>query len=145
MARGGSPPPLSLMSKTWADVATAAQRKSISSPLVEGPVLNKLKANTSEFLRLDRDTVSRVSLRFQTLLYGKFFGKSPPFEQVKEILSSKWNEIGIFQISDLPNGYLLIQCGTLEAMQRLLFEGPWAVNGIVLQLAPWQRILNLRL
>lgn len=85
-------------------MAATAQRKPLLSPLVDGPVLNKLKASTSEFLRLDRDTVSRARIRFQTSLYGKFFGKSPPFEQVKEILSFKRNELGVFQISDLPNG-----------------------------------------
>lgn len=119
-------------------VAAAAQRKPSSSLLVEDPVLNKPKANTFKFVRLDRDTVSTARLHFQTSLYRKFFGKSPPFEQVKEILSSKWNELGSFQISDLPNGYLLIQCETMEAMQRLLFDDPWAMNGIVLKLAPWQ-------
>lgn len=45
---------------------------------------------------------------------------------------------GSFQISDLPNGYLLIRCSTHEAMQKLLFDGSWAVNGIVLQLVPWK-------
>lgn len=138
MASGGQSLPPYSSSKTWADVAAAAQQKPLMSPLVDGPMLNRLKANTSEFLKLDRDTVSRARIRFQTALYGKFFGKSPPFEQVKEILSSKWNELGNFQISDLPNGYLLIRCGTEEVMKRMLFEGPWAVNGIVLQLTPWQ-------
>lgn len=138
MASGGHPPSPSLLSKTWADVAAAAQRKPSSSPLVEGPVLNKLKANSTEFIRLDRDTVARARLRFQTALYGKFFRKSPPFEQVKEILSAKWNELGVFHISDLPNGYLLIRCENQEAMDRLMFDGPWAVNGIILQLSPWQ-------
>lgn len=105
MASGGQPPSPSLLSKTWADVAAAAQRKP-SSPLVEGPVLRKLKSNTSKFIRVDHDTLSRVRMRFQMALYGKFFGKSPSFEQVKVILSEKWADIGIFHISDLPNGYL---------------------------------------
>lgn len=120
------------------DVAAPSQGKANVSPLADGPVLNKLKANTSDFVRLDQDTISRARMRFQIALYGKFFGKPPPFEQVKEILSAKWNNLGLFQISNLPNGYLLIQCSTHEAMQKLLFEGPWAVNGIMLQLVPWK-------
>lgn len=43
-----------------------------------------------------------------------------------------------FHISDLQNGYLLIHCETNFAMQTLLFEGPWIVNGSILQLAPWK-------
>lgn len=138
MASGGQPPFSTNRRKSWADVAAGAQRKPVASPLVDGPVLSKLKANTTEFLRMDHDTVSRAHQRFQTSLYGMFFGKSPPFEQVKQILSAKWDDIGAFQLSDLPNGYLLIRCENQETMQRLMFEGPWAVNGIILQLAPWQ-------
>lgn len=124
MASGGDPPPPFPMGKTWADIAATALKRSASSPLVEGPVLNKLKASTSEFIRMDRDTMSRASLRFQNSLYGKFFGKAPPFEQVKEILSSKWKDLGAVQISDLPNGYLLIRCENQDSMKRLMFEGP---------------------
>ncbi|XP_039113739.1 uncharacterized protein LOC120249304 [Dioscorea cayenensis subsp. rotundata] len=138
MASGGDPPPSSFQKKTWADVAATAQKGSAMSPLVDGPVRSKLKAGTSEFIRLDRDAVSRASLRFQTSLYGKFFGKAPPFDQIKEILSSKWSDLGAVQISDLPNGYLLIRCENQDTMHLLMFEGPWAVNGIVLQLASWQ-------
>lgn len=69
---------------------------------------------------------------------GSFFGKPPPFDQVKLILQSKWSNIGVIHISDLPNSYLLLHCKMHEAMQKLLIDGPWAVNGIILQLAPWQ-------
>lgn len=138
MASGGQPLPPVPLPKSWAAVAASSQVKANVSLLTDGPVLNKLKANTTDFIRLDHDTISRAHMRFQTALYGKFFGKSPPFEQVKEILTAKWNDLGSFQISDLPNGYLLIRCSTHEAMQKLLFEGPWAVNGTVLQLVPWK-------
>lgn len=54
------------------------------------------------------------------------------------ILQAKWSEIGVIYISNLPNDYLLIRCETHEAMQKLLFDGAWAVNGVILQLASWQ-------
>lgn len=87
---------------------------------------------------MDNEALYRARLHFQTSLYGKFFGKPPPFDQVKEILQSKWSDLGVFHISDLPNGYLFIRCETLDAMQRLLFDAPWAMNDIILQLVPWQ-------
>lgn len=71
-------------------------------------------------------------------LYGKLFGKSPPFETVKSILMGLWKPYGVFHLSDMPNAYLLIRCETETTKQQLLFGGPWTVNGLTLQLVPWQ-------
>lgn len=86
----------------------------------------------TSFVHLDEDSINRGGMKFQFALYGKFFGKSPPFEKVKSLLLTKWSEFGETFISDVPNGFLLIQCSTEKAMQRLLLEGPWFVNGIIL-------------
>lgn len=45
---------------------------------------------------------------------------------------------GDFHINDLVNGYLLIECPNEDAAENVLFEGPWMVSGLVLQLTPWQ-------
>ncbi|XP_039136996.1 uncharacterized protein LOC120274516 [Dioscorea cayenensis subsp. rotundata] len=137
MASGG---PNSSSPPSWAEIVAAVKNRpnQTPSPLVEGPVLRKLKASTSEFIRLDGDAMARARLRIQHSLLGKFFGKPPPFDQVKSILQSKWNDIGEISISDLPNGYLLFRCESFEISQKILFDGPWAVNGAILQLAPWK-------
>lgn len=72
---------------------------------------------------MDDEALSRARMRFQNSLYGKIFGKSPPFNQLKRVLQAKRSEVGNFHISDFPNGYLLIQCETNKAMQTLLFDG----------------------
>ncbi|XP_039136678.1 uncharacterized protein LOC120273995 [Dioscorea cayenensis subsp. rotundata] len=137
MASGG--PPSTPSPSSWAEIAAAIKnRPSNPSPLVEGPVLRKLKASTSEFIHFDSDSVARAHLRFQHSLIGKFFGKPPIFEQIKTVLLTRWQEFGEISISDLPNGYLLFRCESHEVSQKLLFEGPWGVNGVVLQLAPWK-------
>lgn len=109
-----------------------AKKRTLPSPLVPGPVLSKLKANTSEFIHIDGDSMARARLRFQHSLLGKFFGKPLLFEHVKTVLHNRWSEFGEVSISDLPNGYLLFRCASHDIMQKLLFEGPWAVNGVVL-------------
>ncbi|XP_039133799.1 uncharacterized protein LOC120270802 [Dioscorea cayenensis subsp. rotundata] len=76
-------------------------------------------------------------------MYGKLFGKSPPFEQIKMSLLAKWNSIGEIYISDLPNGFLLVRYPTEKAMQQLLLDGPWSVNEIILQLSPWKPFFEL--
>lgn len=77
-------------------------------------------------------------MKFKHALYGKLFGKLPSFDQVKSMLLTRWSEFGEIFISDLPNGFLLIRCSTKKAMQHLLIDGPWSVNGIILQLSPWK-------
>lgn len=69
---------------------------------------------------------------------GKFFGKPPPFDQVKASLMVKWAEIGEVLILNLPNEFLLIWCATQDVVQHLLLDGPWSINGIILQLSPSQ-------
>lgn len=122
---------------SWAEIAAASKGKVAPSPLVEGPMLSKLKETTSDFVFMDLEAKNRAKMQFQHSLYGKFFGKAPPFDIVKANLLARWEEFGEIFISDLPNGYLLIRCAAHKAMQRILFEGPWTVNGVTLQMAPW--------
>ncbi|XP_039123512.1 uncharacterized protein LOC120260138 [Dioscorea cayenensis subsp. rotundata] len=141
MASGGqAPTAISQCAPTpsWAQIASKHTSTQDLSPLHNPSVLNKLKETTSDFIKLDADTLSRARLRFQHSLFGKFFGKPPSFEQVKLFLLKKWENFGEFLISDLPNGFLLIRCSSQTAMQHLLSDGPWTINGIILQLSPWK-------
>lgn len=71
-------------------------------------------------------------------MYDKLFRKSPSFEIIKNILLGLWKAYGPIHISDMPNRYLLIRCASKDSKQQILFGGPWTVNGIALQLVPWQ-------
>lgn len=117
---------------SWAEIVVAAKKRTVHSPLVAGPVLSKLKACTSEFIHIDGDSMTRARICFQYSILGKFFGKPPLFEHVKTVLLTRWSEFGEISISDLPKGYLLFKYASHDVMQRLLFEGPWAVNGVIL-------------
>lgn len=77
-------------------------------------------------------------MKFQNSLFRKVFGKSPPFDQVKASLFAKWGDYGEMMISDLPNGFLLIRYPSHDVLKKLLTDGPWSLNGIILQLSPWQ-------
>lgn len=141
MASGDRPPAPSshpLHRKSWAQIASSINQHTDNSPLHNATILNKLKESTTDFIRLDRDLLNRAHLKFQHALYGKLFGKSPPFEQVKADLLAKWSMFGEILISDLPNGFLLIRCPSQQVMEKLLLDGPWTVNGIILQISPWK-------
>lgn len=47
-------------------------------------------------------------------------------------------EVGDLQILNLPDGFLLIRCASHNVMQHFLIDGPWSINGLTLQLSPWQ-------
>ncbi|KAJ0979702.1 hypothetical protein J5N97_015176 [Dioscorea zingiberensis] len=98
----------------------------------------KLKSTITDCIRVDEGTKLRARMRFKFAMYGKLFGRSPIFEHVTLSLTKQWSSIGQVQISDMPNGFLLIRCESDEVKQQLLYGGPWMVNGIILQLAPWQ-------
>lgn len=124
--------------KSWSQIASSLTQTINNSPLHNEQLLNKLKASTTSFIKLDVEAIGRGRRKFQHALYGKLFGKPPPFDQVKYTLLSKWAEFGEIFISDLPNGFLLIRCSTKLAMKHILLGGPWSVNGIILQLSLWK-------
>ncbi|XP_039121328.1 uncharacterized protein LOC120258056 [Dioscorea cayenensis subsp. rotundata] len=141
MASGGQFPqslPRPHSTQSWAQVASSSSRTPAPSPLHNPDLLVKLKNSSPTFVKFDGDSLSRAHQRFQHALFGKFFGKPPPFEQVKKSLMDKWAFVGELQISDLPNGFLLIRCPSHDASQHLLTNGPWSINGLTLQLAPWK-------
>lgn len=141
MASGGqtsNSPTLNSPPKSWAQIASVASHYNDNSPLHNAQVLSKLKESTMEFVKIDDDdALSRARLHFQHFLYGKFYGKTPSFNQVQTFLVTKWAEIGEVMISNLPSGFFLIRCAFHDVIQRLLLEGPWSINGIILQLSTW--------
>lgn len=146
MASGDQPPTSSSFpsqQKLWAQAASSSSLAFDNSPIHNMQILNKIKESTSSFVRVDDDALTRAHMRFQHALYEKLFGKPPPFDQVKAPLCAKWADIGEVFISDLPNGFILIRCTSHLVSQGLLTEGPWSINGIILQLSPWKPFFEL--
>lgn len=75
----------------------------------------------------------------QSALYAKFLGKSLPLDQAKLELADAWKGLGSFTISDLPNGFYFIRCENLEMQAKLLWDGPWTIDGRILQLSEWRK------
>lgn len=49
-----------------------------------------------------------------------------------------WNSADSNHISDIPNEYLLIHYESDKVKQQQIFGDPWTMNGMSLQLVPWQ-------
>lgn len=79
----------------------------------------------------------------QNALYTKFLGKSLPLYQAKQALADAWKTLGEFSITCLPNGFYFIRCESLEMQANLLLEGPWTIDGRILQIFEWHESFQL--
>lgn len=63
-SRGNAPPPTPKppTSQKWAQIASNDARSTENSPLHKPQLLNKLKNSTSQFVRLDEDSLARASM-----------------------------------------------------------------------------------
>lgn len=41
-------------------------------------------------------------------------------------------------VADMANGFYLIRCEKPEMVEMVIWEGPWTIGGMVLQLTPWR-------
>lgn len=78
----------------------------------------------------------RAITKMNNTLFGKFLGKAPPLEVIPNSLMEMWRGLGPFSMLDMSNGFYLIHCDKQEMMKTVLWEGPWTISGMVLQLMP---------
>lgn len=85
---------------------------------------------------VDHELKAHVSNRLTNSLFGKFLGKAPPLEVIKNSLMATWRGMGPFSVLDMPHGFYLINYKKPEMVEAVLREGPWMIGGMVLQLTP---------
>lgn len=74
MTSTGEPPP----PPSWADIASAVQKRPAGSAPLDEATLARLKPTISDSVRVDAEAKQKAHRRFSLALYGKLFGKSPP-------------------------------------------------------------------
>lgn len=79
----------------------------------------------------------------QNALYAIFLGKSLPFDQGKLALAEAWKTLGKFSIFDLPDSFYFIGGESLEMYAKLLLDGPWTIDGRILQISKWHESFHL--
>lgn len=129
--------------RSGADVTGSKQLRAKEFFVVQGAALEKSKASVTNFFKIDNDMKFQVETRFSNVLYGKFLGWTSLLDVNKPVLLERWRQWGDVSIADHLNGYFLIQCSSQVVMHNMLFEGPWTVNGMVLQLSPWHAFFQL--
>ncbi|XP_039138906.1 uncharacterized protein LOC120276249 [Dioscorea cayenensis subsp. rotundata] len=139
------PPDLNPFSTTlpgvsWSKVVSSSSpAPAFENPLhLQKPHFDRLKNSVKSCITIDRDQWHSARDSMQTVLYAKFLGKSLPLDQAKLALSDAWKGLGDFSISDLPNGFYFVRCSSLDMQAKLLWDGPWTVDGRILQLFEWR-------
>ncbi|XP_039134867.1 uncharacterized protein LOC120272170 [Dioscorea cayenensis subsp. rotundata] len=125
---------------SWARVVGSSSRTSaFDLPLhLQKPHFDKLKISTHSCISIDRDQWLTARDKMHSALYAKFLGKSLPLDQAKHALADAWKGLGEFSITDLPNGFYFIRCESIEMQSKLLWDGPWTIDGRILQLSEWR-------
>lgn len=107
-------------------------------PHLQKTHFDHLKNSIQTCVSIDQDLWQQAKLSMQSSLYGKFLGKALPLDQAKLAISDAWRGLGDIKISDLPNGFYYIRCSSPTIQAKLLWEGPWTIDGRILQLSPWR-------
>ena len=60
--------------------------KAKEAPIVQGVALEKLKTIIIDFVRIDQEAQFRAKSHFTNTLYGKFLGRAPLLDVVRNVL-----------------------------------------------------------
>ncbi|KAI9110090.1 hypothetical protein K1719_019131 [Acacia pycnantha] len=101
------------------------EEKEISTPLTEE---QKILLDSLPKLSMSDERLMSLCRPWKDALVLTLLGKSANFEMMKDriawILRSK-----SFELIDLPNNYFLFKTGNRDLRLRLLFDGPWVIQG----------------
>ncbi|KAJ0970134.1 hypothetical protein J5N97_023011 [Dioscorea zingiberensis] len=121
--------------RSFSQVVKTNQQEEIA--FMPGPLMDRLMASVKNTVTFDAYP-SNAQEKMKGSLYGKFLGRPPPLEVVRENLSKLWETWGDVTVADMANGFFLIRCSSEKMMEEILVEGPWTVNGLTLHLLRWR-------
>ncbi|WOL05668.1 hypothetical protein Cni_G14397 [Canna indica] len=113
----------------------------------EGNQIESVKVNEAEIRKLQTSKgkvkISELDLTkarkgSNLTLYGKFFGRSSPFELVKSILPKIWIIKAKCNVIDLPTEFYAFKFDNEEDYWDVLSGGPWFLKGQALSLLQWK-------
>ncbi|WOL20225.1 hypothetical protein Cni_G29029 [Canna indica] len=82
--------------------------------------------------------LQKVTYECNFILYGKFFGRTPPLELIKNLMPKIWNLSANCIIIDLARGFFAFKFADEEDYWKVFTGGPWFIRGQALSLVPWR-------
>ncbi|KAI9109872.1 hypothetical protein K1719_018913 [Acacia pycnantha] len=114
------------------------EEKEISPPLTEE---QKILLDSLPKLSMSDERLMGLCRPWKDALILSLLGKSTNLEMMKDriawILRSR-----SFELIDLPNNYFVFKTGNRDLRLRLLFDGPWVIQGHYLAVQRWSPNFN---
>lgn len=106
-------------SRSKANMVDNVRNQKEGTPPIQGENLEKLKCTIQYFVFIGEAHHQRVAKCFHNGLYVKFLGKAPPLEVVQRVLVDRWKIWGSCSVTDMPNGYFLVQCENIGLLKKV--------------------------
>ncbi|WOK94310.1 hypothetical protein Cni_G03012 [Canna indica] len=84
------------------------------------------------------EDIEKARKECQLVLYGKFFGKTPALELVRNLMPKLWKLNGSCKIVDLASGFFAFKFNEENYYWKVYAEGPWFLRGQALSLIQWR-------
>lgn len=92
-------------------------------------------------LDINDDKLRELCRPWKDALILTLLGRDPPLQMMKDRLA--WLlKSSLFELIDLPNNYFIFRYADMELRRRLLFDGPWLIQGHYLAVQCWSLNFN---
>ncbi|XP_072993767.1 uncharacterized protein [Typha latifolia] len=124
--------------RSWASVAAGCRKAKAKPGSIPAEILAKLRHQLEDSVVIEPEVLEQCRQRWKLTLFGRFLGKGIPMVWLKTRLAMLWEGIEGFSISDMAEGYYVFRFEKQEDLDHVLTNGPWTVQGQVLNLIPWR-------
>ncbi|WOK92380.1 hypothetical protein Cni_G01071 [Canna indica] len=88
---------------------------------------------------ISEEDIEKTRRECKLVLYGKFFGRTPSLELVKNIMHKLWKIKGSCKVIDLASDFFAFKFNDENDYWSVYSGGPWFLRGQVLSLVQWKK------
>ncbi|WOL07133.1 hypothetical protein Cni_G15870 [Canna indica] len=127
------------MPSTWAELSRLTKNEESwrSSSDLAGKI-KKIQENAKEKVVIGESDLEEARKECKLVLYGKFFGRTPSLELVKNIMLKIWKIKSECNIVDLSAGFFAFKFSNVEDYWEVFSSGPSFLIGQTLSLVLWR-------
>ncbi|WOK93180.1 hypothetical protein Cni_G01873 [Canna indica] len=101
--------------------------------------IRKIQSNAKGEVRIEDEEIDKARLDCKLVLYGKFFGRTPNLELVRNVFPKIWNLKSNCKILDLASDFFAFKFENEIDYWEVLSGGPWFLRGQALSLVEWKK------
>ncbi|XP_073012846.1 uncharacterized protein [Typha latifolia] len=123
---------------SWASVAAGSRKTTMKPGTIPAEILAKIRNQLEDSVVIDPEVLEQCRNRWKLTLFGRFLGKGIQMAWLKSRLAKLWEGIEGFSVSDMAEDYYVFRFEKEVDLDHVLINGPWTVQGQVLNLIPWR-------